>query len=79
MSHVGQNVFLVILFLLCFFLSPQSDKSRSDAFYLTPERVAAPDSPIWYSTQPVMHQQLEILLSRILAVREIQEILTSKG
>lgn len=58
---------------------PQSDKGRNDAFYLTPEPVVAPDSPIWYSTQPVLHQQLEIMLSRILIVREIQEILISNA
>ncbi|XP_060787611.1 transcriptional regulator QRICH1-like isoform X3 [Neoarius graeffei] len=58
---------------------PQSDKSRNDAFYLTPESVVAPNSPIWYSTQPVMPQQLEIMLSRILVVHEIQEIFTSKA
>lgn len=54
-------------------VSPQSAKGRNDTFYLTPEPVVAPNSPIWYSTQPVPKEQLEQMLARILAVREIQE------
>ncbi|KAI5621919.1 glutamine-rich protein 1 [Silurus asotus] len=56
------------------FKCPQSDKGHNDVFYLTPEPVVAPDSPIWYSTQPVLQQRLEMMLSRILCMREIQEI-----
>ncbi|KAI5101530.1 glutamine-rich protein 1, partial [Silurus meridionalis] len=55
------------------FKCPQSDKGHNDVFYLTPEPVVAPDSPIWYSTQPVLQQRLEMMLSRILCMREIQE------
>lgn len=54
-------------------VSPQSAKGRNDTFYLTPEPVVAPNSPIWYSTQPIPKEQLEQMLSRILAVREIQD------
>ncbi|MGH0177463.1 UNVERIFIED_CONTAM: hypothetical protein FKN15_012109 [Acipenser sinensis] len=54
-------------------LSPQSVKGRNDTFYLTPEPVVAPNSPIWYSTQPISREQLEHMLTRILMVREIQE------
>lgn len=54
-------------------VSPQSAKGRNDTFYLTSEPVVAPNSPIWYSTQPVPKEQLEQMLARILAVREIQE------
>ncbi|XP_026870816.2 glutamine-rich protein 1-like isoform X1 [Electrophorus electricus] len=61
------------------FKCPQSDKGRNDAFYLTPEPVVAPNSPIWYSTQPVSRQQLEHMLSRVLAVREIQEAFAGKA
>ncbi|XP_072537128.1 transcriptional regulator QRICH1-like [Salminus brasiliensis] len=61
------------------FKCPQSDKGRNDAFYLTPETVVSPTSPIWYSTQPVSREQLEHMLSRILPVREIQEAFTSKA
>ena len=54
--------------------SPQSAKGRNDAYYLTPEPVVAPNSPIWYSTQPLSGQQVEQMLARIIVVREIQEI-----
>uniref|UniRef100_UPI00398E96C0 transcriptional regulator QRICH1-like isoform X2 n=1 Tax=Pristiophorus japonicus TaxID=55135 RepID=UPI00398E96C0 len=55
------------------FKCPQSVKGRNDTFYLTPEPVVAPNSPIWYSTQPISREHMEQMLTRILAVREIQE------
>ncbi|KAM6980753.1 transcriptional regulator QRICH1 [Aplochiton taeniatus] len=55
------------------FKCPQSAKGRNDAYYLTPEPVVAPNSPIWYSTQPIASQQVEHMLTRIIIVREIQE------
>ncbi|XP_068108764.1 transcriptional regulator QRICH1 isoform X3 [Hyperolius riggenbachi] len=55
------------------FKCPQSVKGRNDTFYLTPEPVVAPNSPIWYSTQPISREQMEQMLARILIVREIQE------
>uniref|UniRef100_A0A8C5H4B0 Glutamine-rich protein 1-like n=1 Tax=Gouania willdenowi TaxID=441366 RepID=A0A8C5H4B0_GOUWI len=55
------------------FKCPQSAKGRSDSFYLTPEPVVAPNSPIWYSTQPIPKEQLEQMLTRILVIREIQD------
>ncbi|XP_030633400.1 transcriptional regulator QRICH1 isoform X2 [Chanos chanos] len=55
------------------FKCPQTAKGRNDTYYLTPEPVVAPNSPIWYSTQPISTQQLEHMLTRILMVREIQE------
>ncbi|XP_056448557.1 transcriptional regulator QRICH1-like isoform X1 [Gadus chalcogrammus] len=58
------------------FKCPQSAKGRNDTFYLTPEPVVAPNSPIWYSTQPIVREQLEHMLARILVVREIQEAIT---
>ncbi|KAJ0036660.1 hypothetical protein NQD34_005337 [Periophthalmus magnuspinnatus] len=58
------------------FKCPQSAKGRNDTFYLTPEPVVAPNSPIWYSTQPIPKEQLEQMLARILVVREIQEAIT---
>uniref|UniRef100_A0A8C6TW56 Glutamine rich 1 n=1 Tax=Neogobius melanostomus TaxID=47308 RepID=A0A8C6TW56_9GOBI len=58
------------------FKCPQSAKGRNDTFYLTPEPVVAPNSPIWYSTQPIPKEQLEQMLARILVVREIQEAVT---
>ncbi|XP_078066162.1 transcriptional regulator QRICH1 isoform X2 [Mustelus asterias] len=56
------------------FKCPQSVKGRNDTFYLTPEPVVAPNSPIWYSTQPISKEHMEQMLTRILTVREIQEV-----
>lgn len=56
--------------------SPQTAKGRNDTYYLTPEPVVAPNSPIWYSTQPITSEQLEQMLTRIMVVREIQEIIS---
>lgn len=58
------------------FKCPQSAKGRNDTFYLTPEPVVAPNSPIWYSTQPISKEQLAQMLARILVVREIQEAIS---
>ncbi|CAK1545626.1 unnamed protein product [Leptosia nina] len=32
---------------------PESVRTRNDVFYLQPERSCVPDSPVWYSTQPL--------------------------
>ncbi|XP_040015005.1 glutamine-rich protein 1-like isoform X2 [Xiphias gladius] len=57
------------------FKCPQSVKGRNDAYYMTPEPVVAPNSPMWYSSQPLTSQQVEHMLARIIVVREIQEII----
>uniref|UniRef100_A0A8C6L6A9 Glutamine rich 1 n=1 Tax=Nothobranchius furzeri TaxID=105023 RepID=A0A8C6L6A9_NOTFU len=57
------------------FKCPQSVKGRNDAYYMTPEPVVAPNSPMWYSPQPLTSQQVELLLARLIVVREIQEII----
>lgn len=57
------------------FASPQSVKGRNDAYYMTPEPVVAPNSPMWYSSQPITNQQVERMLARLIVVREIQEII----
>uniref|UniRef100_A0A665TMS5 Glutamine-rich protein 1-like n=1 Tax=Echeneis naucrates TaxID=173247 RepID=A0A665TMS5_ECHNA len=57
------------------FKCPQSVKGRNDAYYMTPEPVVAPNSPMWYSSQPLTNQQVEQMLARIIVVREIQEII----
>ncbi|XP_032369113.1 glutamine-rich protein 1 [Etheostoma spectabile] len=57
------------------FKCPQSVKGRNDAYYMTPEPVVAPNSPMWYSSQPLTSQQVEQVLARIIVVREIQEII----
>ncbi|XP_026162270.1 transcriptional regulator QRICH1 isoform X2 [Mastacembelus armatus] len=59
------------------FKCPQSVKGRNDAYYMTPEPVVAPNSPMWYSSQPLSSQQVEHMLARILVVREIQEIISA--
>ncbi|XP_044069783.1 transcriptional regulator QRICH1-like isoform X1 [Siniperca chuatsi] len=59
------------------FKCPQSVKGRNDAFYMTPEPVVAPNSPMWYSSQPLTSQQVEHVLARIIVVREIQEIMSA--
>ena len=48
-------------------------KTRNDLFYLQPERSCVPDSPVWYSTQPLEPHPLDKMLQRLLMVREVQE------
>uniref|UniRef100_A0A8B9L7Z8 Glutamine rich 1 n=1 Tax=Astyanax mexicanus TaxID=7994 RepID=A0A8B9L7Z8_ASTMX len=80
--HVGQKGVYLYSFLFFFpqnsvlFSLPQTAKGRNDTYYLTPEPVVAPNSPIWYSTQPITSEQLEHMLTRIMMVREIQEIIS---
>ncbi|XP_076373398.1 zinc finger protein without children isoform X3 [Tachypleus tridentatus] len=59
-----------------FYLSkcPECVKTRTDAFYLYPERSCVPDSPVWYSTQPVGKDAIQKVLQRIKMVREISEL-----
>ncbi|XP_068171868.1 transcriptional regulator QRICH1-like [Antennarius striatus] len=61
------------------FKCPQSVKGRNDSYYMTPEPVVAPNSPMWYSPQPLTSQQIEHILSRIIVVREIQEIISASS
>lgn len=55
------------------FKCPQGARGPTDAFYLVPEPVVAPNSPIWYSGQPVNEEVMEQMLTRILLVKEVQE------
>ncbi|XP_072308398.1 transcriptional regulator QRICH1-like [Eucyclogobius newberryi] len=59
------------------FKCPQSVKGRNDAYYMTPEPVVAPNSPMWYSSQPLNIHQVEQMLSRIAVVQEIHELFFS--
>uniref|UniRef100_H3AKV0 Uncharacterized protein n=1 Tax=Latimeria chalumnae TaxID=7897 RepID=H3AKV0_LATCH len=59
------------------FKCPQGAKGPSDTFYLIPEPVVAPNSPIWYSAQSVGEEVMEQMLTRILMVREVQEAHTT--
>nr|XP_033801044.1 zinc finger MYM-type protein 3 isoform X3 [Geotrypetes seraphini] len=58
-----------------FYLSkcPENLRNRHDLFYLQPERSCTAESPLWYSVIPMDKSTLEIMLNRILAVREIYE------
>ncbi|XP_075146129.1 zinc finger protein without children isoform X2 [Haematobia irritans] len=63
-----------------FYLSkcPESVKTRNDVFYLQPERSCVPDSPVWYSTQPLSQESLQKMLHRVKMVKEINiALLTS--
>ncbi|NP_001088872.1 glutamine-rich 1 like S homeolog isoform X1 [Xenopus laevis] len=55
------------------FKCPQGMRGPTDAFYLVPEPVVAPNSPIWYSGQPVNKEVMEQMLTRILLVKDVQE------
>lgn len=60
------------------FFSPESVKTRNDVFYLQPERSCVPDSPVWYSTQPLNRHSLAKMLHRVKMVKEINiALLTS--
>lgn len=63
-----------------FYLSkcPESVKTRSDVFYLLPERSCVPDSPVWYSTTALGKLALEKMLHRVKMVKEVNvAVLTS--
>jgi hypothetical protein len=50
-------------------------KTRSDVFYLLPEKASLPTSPVWFSSQPLGIKQLEKMLNRIKMVKEVNELL----
>ncbi|XP_054706538.1 zinc finger MYM-type protein 4-like [Uloborus diversus] len=56
-----------------FYLSkcPESVKARNDIFYLYPERSCVPDSPVWYSTQPLGQEVIAKMIQRIKFVKGI--------
>ncbi|XP_049805322.1 uncharacterized protein LOC126248409 [Schistocerca nitens] len=58
-----------------FYLSkcPDSVKTRSDVFYLQPERSCVPDSPVWYTASPLGKDLLAKMLNRLKIVKEINE------
>lgn len=57
---------------------PESVRTRNDVFYLQPERSCVPDSPVWYSTQPLSREALSKMLHRVKMVKEINiALLTS--
>ncbi|KFM78811.1 Zinc finger MYM-type protein 3, partial [Stegodyphus mimosarum] len=48
---------------------PECVKVRNDIFYLYPERSCVPDSPVWYSTQPLGQEIIAKMIQRIKIVR----------
>ncbi|XP_061598825.1 zinc finger MYM-type protein 4-like isoform X3 [Cololabis saira] len=58
-----------------FYLSrcPESVKNRPDVFYLQPETDVHTHSSHWYTSQPLAASTLQSMLTRILAVREVQQ------
>uniref|UniRef100_A0A3Q0TCB0 Si:ch211-266o15.1 n=1 Tax=Amphilophus citrinellus TaxID=61819 RepID=A0A3Q0TCB0_AMPCI len=58
-----------------FYLSrcPESVKKRTNVFYLQPEQNVHTHSPHWYTSQPLDATTLQSMLTRILAVREVQK------
>lgn len=56
-------------FFFCF--SPESVRTRSDVFYLVPETTSTPESPVWFSTQPVPRDLLARMLRRVLLVEDV--------
>ena len=55
--------------------SPEASKTRNDIFYLQPERSCVPDSPVWYTCNPLNAHQLDKMLQRLLMIREVQEMM----
>ncbi|KAF7665300.1 hypothetical protein LDENG_00144680 [Lucifuga dentata] len=57
-----------------FYLSrcPETAKKRTDVLYLQPEKNVHTHSPYWYTSQPLEGSTLQSMLTRILAVREVQ-------
>uniref|UniRef100_A0A1B6L1W1 TRASH domain-containing protein n=1 Tax=Graphocephala atropunctata TaxID=36148 RepID=A0A1B6L1W1_9HEMI len=50
---------------------PESVRTRSDVFYLQPERSCVPDSPVWYSTTALSREPLEKMMNRVKMIKEI--------
>lgn len=56
---------------------PEDAKKRKDLFYLLPDPSCAPESPVWYSSQPVPREILARMLRRVLLVEEVLHNLCS--
>lgn len=75
---VRKLFFLLILIKVgfkLFYSSPESVKNRNDVFYLLPEKASLPNSPVWFSSQPIGSKMLERMLNRIKMVKEVNELL----
>ncbi|XP_068437013.1 zinc finger MYM-type protein 4-like isoform X2 [Clinocottus analis] len=58
-----------------FYLSrcPESVKTKADVFFLQPEQIVHTHSSHWYTSQPLEATTLHSMLTRILAVREVNQ------
>ncbi|XP_023017855.2 zinc finger protein without children isoform X1 [Leptinotarsa decemlineata] len=56
---------------------PESVKHKYDLMYLMPEKHCTPDSPLWYSTQPLSKERLSKFVNRVKMVKEINIALLS--
>ncbi|XP_057368790.1 zinc finger MYM-type protein 3-like [Daphnia carinata] len=56
---------------------PEDAKTRKDLFYLLPDSSCAPESPVWYTSQPVPREILARMLRRVLLVEEVLHNLCS--
>ncbi|XP_067468322.1 uncharacterized protein [Thunnus thynnus] len=56
-----------------FYISKCSKSARrtSDLFYLQPDRHCVPNSPLWFSSEPLDDRTMEAMLVRILTIREL--------
>lgn len=64
-----------------FYLSkcPETVRKRTDFFFLQPEQNVHTHSSHWYTCQPLEKNTLQSMLTRILAVREVQEASQAKS
>ncbi|XP_002127329.2 zinc finger MYM-type protein 3-like [Ciona intestinalis] len=62
------------LFAFYFSKCPSVLRSNSsELFYLRPEQACIPESPVWYSPSPLSTKDIELMLFRILMVKEVHE------
>ncbi|XP_073668896.1 zinc finger MYM-type protein 4 isoform X3 [Paramisgurnus dabryanus] len=68
-----QNPFRCPVRLYEFYVSkcPPGVRHHTNVFYLNPERSCVPSSPTWFSTSSLSDEALEIMLTRILTVRQL--------
>ncbi|CAF4492436.1 unnamed protein product, partial [Rotaria sp. Silwood2] len=53
---------------------PESVKCRQDVLYLLPEATCVPESPLWFSSQPLSASTMDHMLTRIKTVRDVNDI-----
>mgnify|MGYP001047736801 FL=1 len=53
---------------------PETVKCRQDVLYLLPEPTCVPESPLWFSSQPLPPSMMDQMLTRITTVRDVNDI-----